>query len=98
MSIFTNEEVSRLAGLAHIALTEEEISVIASQLGVITDAVAKVAAVVDADTPSTSHPIPLVNVMREDVVGELLDRDEVLAAAPVAEDGQFMVPQILGED
>ncbi len=98
MSIFTNEEVRRLAELAHIALTDEEVARFASELGVITDSVAKVASIVTAETPSTSHPIPLVNVMRDDVVGELLDRDEVLASAPVAEDGQFMVPQILGED
>ncbi|MCS4485249.1 Asp-tRNA(Asn)/Glu-tRNA(Gln) amidotransferase subunit GatC [Gleimia sp. 6138-11-ORH1] len=98
MSTFTNEEVRYLAQLAHIALTEEEISKMASELGVIADSVAKVASIVDAQTPSTSHPIPLVNVMREDVVGELLDREEVLASAPVAESGQFMVPQILGED
>ena len=50
------------------------------------------------EVPATSHPIPLTNVWREDVVGETVNRDEVLAAAPAAQDGQFLVPQILGED
>ena len=31
------------------------------------------------------------------VVGERSDRDEVLAAAPQAEDGQFRVPPVLGD-
>lgn len=46
-----------------------------------------------------AQPFPLKNVFREDVVVAGLDRDEVLAAAPAAEDGRFRVPpsQGLGE-
>jgi aspartyl-tRNA(Asn)/glutamyl-tRNA(Gln) amidotransferase subunit C len=43
-----------------------------------------------------TQPYPLVNVMRDDVVKPGLDRDEVLAAAPAAEDGRFRVPPIIG--
>jgi aspartyl-tRNA(Asn)/glutamyl-tRNA(Gln) amidotransferase subunit C len=43
-----------------------------------------------------TQPYPLVNVMRDDVVAPSLDRDEVLAAAPAAEDGRFRVPPIIG--
>ena len=50
------------------------------------------------ELPATSHPIPLTNVVREDKVGQTVDRDEVLAQAPAAQDGMFLVPQILGED
>ncbi|MBM3659163.1 MAG: aspartyl/glutamyl-tRNA amidotransferase subunit C, partial [Actinobacteria bacterium] len=35
------------------------------------------------------------NVLRADEVRPSLDRDEVLAAAPAAEDGRFRVPRIL---
>jgi aspartyl-tRNA(Asn)/glutamyl-tRNA(Gln) amidotransferase subunit C len=45
-----------------------------------------------------TQPYPLHNVFREDVVADGLDRDEVLAAAPAAEDGRFRVPPILGLD
>jgi aspartyl-tRNA(Asn)/glutamyl-tRNA(Gln) amidotransferase subunit C len=38
-----------------------------------------------------------VNVLRPDVPRPGLDRDEVLAEAPAAEDGQFRVPRILGD-
>ena len=47
--------------------------------------------------PPTAHPLPLENVLRDDVVEPSLDRDEVLAQAPAAEDGRFRVPRILGE-
>lgn len=98
MSTIDREEVARVAGLARIALTEEEIDRFAGELGVIAAAVATVSEVVDEDTPATSHPIPLTNVLRPDVVGQTLDREELLAAAAQAQDGQFLVPQILGEE
>ena len=49
-----------------------------------------------ASVEPMTQPYPLVNVMRDDVVAPSLDRDEVLAAAPAAEDGRFRVPPIIG--
>ena len=98
MSSFSVDEVARLAGLARIALTPKEVERLAGELAVIADAVAKVSEVATPDVPATSHPIPLTNVWREDVVVPTLDRDEVLASAPAAQDGKFLVPQILGEE
>lgn len=92
------EEVTRIAQLALIDLTEEETQKFAADLDVIIDAVGVVAKAVTADVTATSHPLPLSNVWREDVPGETLDRETILAAAPASEDGRFAVPQILGED
>jgi aspartyl-tRNA(Asn)/glutamyl-tRNA(Gln) amidotransferase subunit C len=36
-------------------------------------------------------------VVRDDVVVPCLDRDEVLAQAPLVEDDRFCVPRIIGE-
>jgi aspartyl-tRNA(Asn)/glutamyl-tRNA(Gln) amidotransferase subunit C len=47
--------------------------------------------------PPTAHPLPVTNVLRPDVRTASLDRDEVLEAAPAAEDGRFRVPRIMGE-
>jgi len=44
------------------------------------------------------HPYPLRNVLRADVPGPTVDRDEVLAQAPAVEDGQFRVPAILADE
>ena len=98
MARISTDEVARVAGLARIALTPEEITRIAGELDVNTEAVAKVSEVATPDVPATSHPIPLSNVWREDEVGPTLDRDEVLAQAPAQQDGMFLVPQILEED
>ena len=98
MSSISSDEVARMAALARIVLTEEEIERFAGELAVIADAVAAVSGAVTPDIPPTSHPIPLTNVMREDVVVECLDPKEFLAQAPASEDGKFAVPQILGEE
>ena len=98
MSTISREEVARLAGLARIDLSESETTRLAGELDVIVESVARVAQVATADVPATSHPLPLTNVFREDVPGTPLPVADALAGAPAAEQGRFLVPQILEED
>jgi aspartyl-tRNA(Asn)/glutamyl-tRNA(Gln) amidotransferase subunit C len=93
----TREDVAHVARLARLTLTPEELDTFTEQLGDILDHARALAALDLEGVEPTAHPIPLVNVMRDDVVGPLLDRDEVLAAAPDSEDGMFRVPPVLGE-
>lgn len=92
------DDVARLADLARIQLTDEEIDRFAGEFDSIMDAVASVSEVATEDVPATSHPLPLTNVFREDVVVTTLTQEQALAGAPEAEDGRFAVPQILGEE
>ena len=92
------DDVAALARLARIELTEEELDHLAPQLEVILEAVASVTDVAADDIPPTSHALPLTNVFREDVVRPSLPVEEVLAAAPAAEQDRFRVPRILGEE
>jgi aspartyl-tRNA(Asn)/glutamyl-tRNA(Gln) amidotransferase subunit C len=99
MSEITRSEVAHLARLARLALEDDELDRLASQLDVILGAVAKIGEVSDAaGVRPMTHAVPLENVMRPDVVVASLPRDEVLAAAPAAEDGRFRVPRILDEE
>jgi aspartyl-tRNA(Asn)/glutamyl-tRNA(Gln) amidotransferase subunit C len=93
----TRADVEHVAHLARLALTESEIEELTGQLGGILDYAAQVSALDLADVAPTAHPFPLVNVFRADVVRPGVDREEVLAQAPAAEDGRFRVPRILGE-
>jgi aspartyl-tRNA(Asn)/glutamyl-tRNA(Gln) amidotransferase subunit C len=86
-----------VAVLARLHLTEDELERFTGQLGAVLEHAADIAALDIADVPPTAHPLPLVNVLREDVPVPSLDRDEVLAQAPAVEDGRFKVPRILGE-
>ncbi len=98
MSAITRDEVAHLARLARLDLPEADLTHYAEQLDVILGAVAMVSEVAADDVPATSHPVPMTNVFRDDVIRPGLDRDEVLAAAPAAEDGRFRVPRILDEE
>ena len=93
----SRDDVAHVAMLARLRLDEAELDRFTEQLGAVLDHAADVEALDLDDVPPTSHPYPLKNVMRPDVVGPTLDRDEVLAQAPATEDHKFMVPPILGE-
>jgi aspartyl-tRNA(Asn)/glutamyl-tRNA(Gln) amidotransferase subunit C len=94
----TREEVAHLARLSRLELKAEELDHFAEQLNAIVDAVARVSEIAAEDVPPTSHPLPLTNVMRPDVVRPSLSPADALAGAPAAEEQRFRVPQILGED
>lgn len=98
MSEITATEVAQLAALARIDLSPEELEQLAGELSVIQQAVAMVNQAPLHNVPPTSHPIPMVNVFREDVVEPSLSVAEALVAAPDSEADQFKVPQILGEE
>ncbi len=97
MASISRDEVAHLARLARLAVTDDELDVFAGQLDVILGAVARVGEVAADDIPPTSHAVPLTNVLRPDELRPSLPREEVLAAAPAAEDGRFRVPRILDE-
>jgi aspartyl-tRNA(Asn)/glutamyl-tRNA(Gln) amidotransferase subunit C len=97
MSAITREEVAHLAKLARLALTDDELDHYAQQLDVIIGAVARVSEAVSSDIPPTSHPIPMTNVFRDDVVSPSLTNAEALSGAPAQEDERFRVPRILDE-
>ncbi|MGL4339553.1 MAG: Asp-tRNA(Asn)/Glu-tRNA(Gln) amidotransferase subunit GatC [Rhodoglobus sp.] len=93
----TTELVAHLAALSRIALTPDEVLRFAGELGVIVGSVTKVNEVATADVPATSHPIPLVNVLRPDVPGVTLTTADALAGAPEHDGSRFVVSAILGE-
>lgn len=98
MAAINRDDVAHLAQLAHIEMSETELDRMATELAVIVDSVKSVSEVAGADVPATSHPLPLRNVMREDVVGHVLTVNEALSGAPDAADGRFKVPAILEEN
>ena len=93
----SRDEVAHVARLARLTLGDDELDLFTGQLASILHHAADVEALDLHDVPPTSHPYPLRNVTRPDEVRPCLDRDEVLAQAPAAEDGMFRVPPVLGE-
>ncbi len=98
MSEITPDLVRHLGVLARIQLSDEEVQRLTGQLDAIVDNIAKVSQVATADVVATSHPIPLSNVLRPDVPGEMLTVEQVLQNAPDAAENRFRVTAILGEE
>ncbi|CAB4659907.1 unannotated protein [freshwater metagenome] len=97
MSSLSRDDVAKLAALARIEMSEEELVSLSSQFGVILDAVARVQEVNLDGVIATSHPQPIQNVFREDEVRPSLTPEQALSGAPAQEEQRFRVPQILGE-
>ena len=98
MSEITPDLVRHLAALARIEVTDAEVAQFTEQLSVIVDSVATVNAAVQGDVPATSHPIPMANVYREDVVEPSLTQEQALSGAPDSAQGRFKVNAILDEE
>jgi aspartyl-tRNA(Asn)/glutamyl-tRNA(Gln) amidotransferase subunit C len=96
----SREDVAHLAGLARIQLDEAELDRLGRELPKILESVATVSQALEGpgDVAPMSHPTPLRNVFRDDVVHRSLSPEEALAAAPASEGQRFLVPKILGEE
>lgn len=97
MPEITPDDVAHVASLARLALTDDELTTFTAQLSDVLDTASRLNALDLDDVEPMAQPYPLANVVRPDVVRPSLDRDEVLAQAPAAEDGRFRVPPALGE-
>lgn len=96
-SPISTEDVAHVARLARLSLSDDELERFTEQLGAILGHAADVDALDTDGILPTAHPLPLVNVLRDDVVRPSLERDEILAQAPAVEQDRFRVPRILGE-
>ncbi len=98
MPAITPEEVAHLAVLARLDLPAEHLARLRAELDIILESVATVSEVAADDIPPTSHPLPLTNVFRADVVQPSLTAEQALSAAPATESGRFRVPRILDDE
>ena len=94
----SRDEVSHLADLARIELSDAELDHLAPQLSVILESIASIRDVASVDVPPTTHTLPLTNVFRDDTVVPCLTPEEALSGAPAVEQQRFKVPRILGDE
>jgi aspartyl-tRNA(Asn)/glutamyl-tRNA(Gln) amidotransferase subunit C len=93
----TRDDVAKVAHLARLDLSDDEIERATEQLDDMLGHFADIDALDLDDVEPMTQAYPLVNVLREDVVEPGIDRDEALAQAPATEDGRFKVPPTGGE-
>ena len=98
MSGISQEDVAHLANLARINIPADQLGHYAKQLDAILNAVAEVSSLDTENVVAMSHPVPMINVFREDIPGVSLTAAQALSGAPAVEDERFRVPRILDEE
>tara|TARA_B100001029_G_C14779777_1_gene295878 strand:+ start:265 stop:552 length:288 start_codon:yes stop_codon:yes gene_type:complete len=92
---FDKSEVSKVAQLARVQITEEEMDDIE---GRITEILRLIDQMQSVDTNSIipmSHPLDGKQILRSDMVSEENNRDELQKLAPKVENGLFLVPKVI---
>ena len=92
----TKEEVVHVAELARLDLDEESISKFVGQIDNILEYVDMLNRVDTEGVSPTSHAIFLSNAFRGDKVKQHLERNKAIANAPEKENGNFVVPKVIG--
>jgi len=94
----SHEEVRRIAELAKLDLTDDEVALYAGQLSSVLQYFQRLQEVDTSHVEPTASVLPLSNVFREDIAETPLDPDEVIRNAPDTVDHQFRVSAVLGDE
>ena len=92
-NIISDETIEYVGILAKLELSEEEKEQAKKDMANMLDYINTLNELDTSGVEPMSHVFPVNNVFREDVVTNEDDRDEILANAPEAKDGAFVVPK-----
>jgi len=88
-------EVAKVALLARLRVSPDELETFTSQLNSIVDYVAQLQELDTTGVEPLAHGIEVRNVFRDDVRGQALEREQALANAPQRNQAGFLVPAVL---
>jgi aspartyl-tRNA(Asn)/glutamyl-tRNA(Gln) amidotransferase subunit C len=88
-------QVRHVAKLGRLKLSDADVARYSTQLTAILGYVAQLKSVDVTGVEPMAHPLPLQNVLREDVVQPGLPTEAVLANAPAKDGPYFAVPKVL---
>jgi len=92
----SEEQVRHVALLARLELSDDEIKQIGGDLNSILEHIDEIQQLDLEGVEPTAHPLDVVNMTRADVIKPGLSQDDALKNAPEAENGSFVIPQIVG--
>lgn len=93
----TPEEVLKIAHLARLTISKEEISHYADKLSRIMAFIEQLQAVDTSQVPPLAHPLDLSQRFRPDVVTETDLHEKYQQTAPLVEAGLYLVPKVIDE-
>ena len=93
--MLSEDDIRKVAELARLNLSEQEVAELRPQLSKLIDYVAVLEEADTDDVEPMVHAIEQTNVFREDVRSAPLPREDALANAPKTDGKYFLVPQII---
>jgi aspartyl-tRNA(Asn)/glutamyl-tRNA(Gln) amidotransferase subunit C len=93
----SRDEVLHVARLARVGLTDAEVEKFQAQLSSILDHFQLLSQIDTRGVEPTTHTLPLESVMAPDEPVDSLSQEDVLANAPLTEDGYLRVRAVLDE-
>ena len=97
MSRITRDEVSKVAKLAKLKLSDQQIENHSIQIEKILDYINQLEKIDTTNVPCTTRAIEVINNFRSDRTEKYKNRDDILDLAPSREDDFFKVPKIIKE-
>ena len=94
MSLDT-DDIKSIAKLARLKIDEADVPLYATNLSSILDLVEQMNTVDTEGVVPMSHPLEVVQRLREDTVTESDLRDEFQKVAPATRDGLYLVPKVI---
>lgn len=94
MSI-SSDEVRKVAHLARLDVSGEQLDAYASELSTILTLVTELERATTANVPPLAHPIEASQRLRADEVAESDQRRRFQAIAPAVQDGLYRVPKVI---
>jgi aspartyl-tRNA(Asn)/glutamyl-tRNA(Gln) amidotransferase subunit C len=91
----TKKEVEKIAELAKLKFTEEELENFTHQMNEILRYMEKLNELDTDDVQPLSHPIEAVNVFRDDKLKTSIETKEALKNAPSSDENYFKVPKVI---
>jgi aspartyl-tRNA(Asn)/glutamyl-tRNA(Gln) amidotransferase subunit C len=93
----TREDVAKVALLARLRLSDDELDRMTEQLGQIVGYVEQLQELNTDGVEPMAHGVELSNVFRNDLLRPSLPRDQALANAPKRDEECYRVPAVLGD-
>lgn len=93
----TKKDVEKIAELARLKFSDEELENITPQMNEILSYMDKLNEIDTEDVKPLSHPVEQINVFREDELKSSVSTEEALKNAPDKTDNHFKVPKVIGD-
>lgn len=93
----TPKDIKKIAHLARLNLSENDIEIYTPQLSKILDFIEQMNQVDTSEVEPLAHPLDISQRLRQDTVTEENLRDKYQRIAPQTEAGLYLVPKVIDE-